>query len=502
MVRFGQSPPDCPPACRLDLGRAHWCSLNEAGQAERLEAFLAYDRARGFDMGQAPLMRFALLRIGDGEMRFCWTSHHILLDGWSQPRLWQELYEIYHSLVEGRSAQLEPTRPFRHYIQWLQSQDLTAAERYWREALRGFATPTPLGFGQPGDEDGLKDYRELQIELSATETASVERLGREASVTLNTVVQGAWGLLLSRYSGEQDVVFGATVSGRPPDLTGVHAMIGLFINTLPVRIRVNGSDPVDVWLQNIQVQQAEARQFEHTPLAQLQGWSEVSRGTPLFETLLVFENYPGAPSFGGELDGVQDTAEPDEPAIPLERTSYSITIAVVPAEQLCVRLTYDAERFTETSARHLLAHYRTILSGLANGIGQRVDRIGTRIGSGAPPAHRRLESDDAYSPLPSSLSNVRRAGGHDTGRHCSRVRRNVDDLLRTEQASRWFSPSPGFSRPRTKAINRDLPRPVVVSARRGLGRSESRCRVCASGSELSSGASRVHAGRQWCGRFD
>ncbi len=192
-------------------------------------------------------------------------------------------------------------RPYRDYIGWLRSQDLDAAEAFWRERLSGLDAPTPLTIDRPPADEPSHEHDEVRLVLAPETTAALQALGRTHQVTLNTVAQAAWALVLGRYSGLDDVVFGATVAGRPPELAGVESMVGLFINTLPVRVRIPARQSVLGWLRALQEQQSEARQYEHTPLADLQGWSDLRRGEALFESVLVFDNYPtavraGAPS--------------------------------------------------------------------------------------------------------------------------------------------------------------------------------------------------------------
>ena len=318
-------------------------------------------------------MRLAAMRVTEREYEFIWSSHHILLDGWSHPLLLRELHELYQSLIEHRAARVEPSRPYRHYIEWLQARDMARAGEFWRKALEGFSTPTPLVVASPPEDGAEPEYFEQQVELTSSESREAESLARAAAVTLNTVSQAAWGLLLSRYSGEPEVVFGATVSGRPPELSGVESMVGLFINTLPVRVRVDETAGVAQWLQRLQDQQAEAREFEYTPLVEVQRWSEVPRETPLFESLLVFENYPDAPSFTAEEDpGGSEATDPSEPVVPLERTNYPLTVAVIPGDRICVRITYDANQIETHAITGMLGHYRALMVDMARHVGQPV----------------------------------------------------------------------------------------------------------------------------------
>ena len=205
-----------------------------------LDDFLGEDRASGFDLTEAPLARLEVITTG-AESVLVWSFHHLLLDGWSMPLVLGELFSRYQALLKGESLEAGAAPSYRDYVAWLHGRDRNADERYWRERLAGWAAPTPI----PGDGDtGREGQGHHHAALDPDTTAALESLARRSRITLNTVMQGAWALLLSRYSGEDDVVFGATVSGRPAELPGVGEMIGLFINTVPVRVGVDGSRSV------------------------------------------------------------------------------------------------------------------------------------------------------------------------------------------------------------------------------------------------------------------
>ena len=346
---------------RLPWVEEDWRGLSPLEQQGRLEAFLEADRARGFDLGQAPLMRCALLREAEDTYRFVLGFHHLLLDGWSVSLLLNEVLAFYEAYCRGRELRLERPRPYRDYIAWLQQQDLAQAEGFWREALRGITAPTPLGVGRDvGGRERAPRYAEQRLELSAAVTGGLRALAREHRLTLNALVQGAWALLLSRYSGEEKVVFGATVSGRPAGLVGVEAMVGLFINTLPVRVRVPRHAFLLPWLQQLQGRQVEREQYAYSPLVAIQGWSEVPRGVPLFESLVVFENYPVEASLTEQRDGVQIRE-----VRAVERTNYPLTVVAAAAgAELSLKVMYDAARFEAATVTRLLEHFQTLLEGI------------------------------------------------------------------------------------------------------------------------------------------
>ena len=307
-------------------------------------------------------MRLTLLRLADAAYQLVWSMHHLLMDGWCQPIVLGEVLTSYEAAAHGREPQLPPSRPFRDFIAWLQQQDPSRAEAFWRESLRGFRAPTPLGIDRAAaDGSGaVGPFAERQRRLSAETTAALHTLARAHQLTLNTVVQGAWALLLGRYSGQVDVVYGVTVSGRPPELEGIESMVGLFINTLPLRIAVSEEAALVPWLKHLQDRQVALRQFEQSPLVQVQGWSEVPRGRPLFESIFVFENYPKDASLLEQASGlgVGDVRL-------LERTSYPLTVIVVPDAELLLRVGYDTQRFDADAIDRMLGHWQYLLEGIA-----------------------------------------------------------------------------------------------------------------------------------------
>ncbi|BBA33067.1 linear gramicidin synthase subunit C [Methylocaldum marinum] len=350
-----------------------WREIPPAEQAERLEAFLAADRAYGFELGQAPLMRCALLRIAEAKYYFVWSYHHLLLDGWSLPRVLGEISACYAAYSRGQAPQLSYARPYRDYIAWLQRQDLEQAERFWRETLQGFTAPTPLPIGrsETGRRPDATAYEEQTLRLSAALTGRLQALARAHRLTFNTLVQGVWALLLARYSGEADVLFGTTVSGRPAELPGVENMVGLFINTLPVRVRVPAEADVLPWLAQLQAQQAERDQYAYSPLVDIQGWSEVPRGLPLFESLVVFENYPIEAALAEQAHEIH-TRE----VRTVERTNYPLTlVAALVGSELSLKVVHDAERFEAATITRLLTHAETALGGMAANPAQRLSEL-------------------------------------------------------------------------------------------------------------------------------
>jgi amino acid adenylation domain-containing protein len=354
---------------QLPWEECDWQGLAPAAQQQQLETFLKSDRERGFDMRQPPLMRMTLIKLAKDTYYFIWSHHHLLLDGWSNPAILTEVFDFYQAELNGEQLSLPRPRPYRDYIVWIQQQNLSEAESFWRQRLQGFTAPTPMpierDFGSAAAEES---DREQQILLSVATTAALRSLARQQQLTLNTLVQGAWGLLLSRYSGEEDVIFGTVVSGRPPDLAGVESMVGLFVNTQPARVKIRPKDSLLSWLKQLQDRQIEARQYEYSPLVEVQRWSEVPRGLPLFDTLVVFENYPLESSLQKRVQNLEI-----ESVISFEKTNYALTLTVVPGEELALKISYNSNRFEDAAIpfgiaslhARMLGHLQVLLEGIA-----------------------------------------------------------------------------------------------------------------------------------------
>jgi amino acid adenylation domain-containing protein len=359
---------------KLPFLEEDWTAFSPSKQEEQLKAFQTADRERGFKLTQAPLLRLAVFRLARDIHQIVLSFHHLYLDGWSVALVINDVLAHYKQFRQGREWQSERRRPYRDYVAWLGQQDLAGAERFWRTALAGFTSPTPFGVDSPRDPlaDRTASYATKQTKLSTSATQALDSLARRHLLTLNTLVQGAWSLLLSRYSGEDDILFGATVSGRPAGLTGVELMVGLFINTLPVRVRVRREQSVLSFLQELQDRQGAAREYEYAPLVKIQSWSEVPAGIALFESLMVFENYPMDQGANGELSDleIRDTTS-------FEMTNYPVTVLALPGRQLSLRIDYDRRRFDDETIERMLGHFKRLLEGMVRDPEQRVSELTT-----------------------------------------------------------------------------------------------------------------------------
>jgi len=323
----------------------------EVVAAADVAALRERERLEGFDLGRAPLMRLKLVRHGENEHELIWTWHHIILDAWSVPIVMEELFALY-----GGQADLTPIRPYRDFVAWQRSRSLGDAEKFWRAELAGFQEPTPIRWTAQNPEP--PDYGLDYVQVPDVEMEALRDAARRSRLTINTLVQGAWALLLSRYSGRDDVLFGTAVAGRPPELTGIERMVGMMLNTLPVRVRVSPDERAGEWLENLQRRQAEARRFEHVPLATVLGWSDVPRGRQPFDSLLVFENVPV------ESERLRGTGLDLVDFDFVERSQFPLALVMEVRTRSRLGVGYDRSRFDRGSMLRLLGHLRTLLGQL------------------------------------------------------------------------------------------------------------------------------------------
>ncbi len=334
---------------KVPVDHHDWRGLSEEERSRGLQEHMAADRAQGFALAAAPLIRLSILRMKDDLWQIVFSYSHMILDGWSIGLLLQELPPLAHALVLGTPLPVAPKRrPFRDYVAWLRKQDLAEAEAWWRRTLAGITAPTPLGVDRPAHA-GLTERDSRFLRLPEAETSALKGWCQKQRITLSTLAHGAWALVLSRYSGEVDVVFGSTVSGRPTSLPGVDAMLGNFINTLPVRARVRPEVTALDWLQSLQADLIELRRYEYSPLVDVHGWSEVPRQLPLFESILVVEGLTG-----------EETLDTDI----YQRTNYPLTLVVGPDRELLLRADYDNSRFEPETIDRLLGHLSNVLQAL------------------------------------------------------------------------------------------------------------------------------------------
>ncbi|MFK1529500.1 non-ribosomal peptide synthase/polyketide synthase [Pseudomonas aeruginosa] len=322
--------------------------------AEALDELAASERRRGFELEQAPLLRLVLVRMDEERYHLVYTHHHILLDGWSSAQLLGEVLARY----TGEQAERTGGR-YRDYITWLQAQDKRVSEAFWKEQLAELLEPTRLAQVVAAEREQVGSGQ-FQRSLPPARTARLKTFAQRHAVTLNTLVQAAWSLLLQRYTGQDTVVFGATVAGRPAELAGIERQIGLFINTLPVVATPQPGMRLTDWLQEVQARSLALREQEHTPLFEIQRWAGL--GEALFDSLLVFENYPVAEALEkGAPGGVRFG-----PVSNHEQTNYPLTVALGVGDSLSLQYSYDRQAFSDAAVEQLDRHLLNLLEGFVD----------------------------------------------------------------------------------------------------------------------------------------
>jgi amino acid adenylation domain-containing protein len=338
--------------------RQDWSAHSET-EVERLLAEALASGARQSPALSEPPARVTLIRLGDDRHLLIWGYHHLLMDGWSHGIVLQEWFAAYDALCAGEPPRLAEHHPYRDFIGFLEQQSPTESEAFWRHALEGFRSPTPLGLDRPRSErvEGSSRYRTARTLIDGEGTARLRAFAREHRLTQWTLFAGAWALLLSRYSREQDVVFGTTVSGRPPALAGCDAMVGMFINALPVRARAHAEASLVPWLRALQEHQADIQHHGHCSVGDIQRWLKLPAQPPLFDSIVVFENYPEDTALSAlsrrlRLQAVGEAGDNHDP----------LTLTIAPqGEHLLVEVTCDEARFEPWVAELILQHLLALL---------------------------------------------------------------------------------------------------------------------------------------------
>ena len=341
-----------------------WRGLPADVQQARLAEAMAADERRGFTLEQPPLMRMTLIRLEEARWYALWTAHHLIVDGWTVPLVMNEVLAVYESQIAGRPAPPAAAGRYRDYIAWLQRQDLRAAEAFWRRTLEGFSSPSLLVADGRSTIHQTVSKRSQRGRLDPSLTETLQQLGREHSLTLNTWVVGAWALVMAHATGKRDVLFGAVVSGRPPQLRDIERTPGVFVNTLPVRAVTPADEKLMPWLARLQAQQLEARDYEYTPMTQVQGWSAVPAGAPLFDSLFIYENYPVEPSAAGAGSSLRIVRSDPDLVIP---TTYPLVAQVAQhGAAVGIELVFDAGRIGDEVAQSVLDGLQIVLAQAAS----------------------------------------------------------------------------------------------------------------------------------------
>ncbi|EST33059.1 hypothetical protein N566_19670 [Streptomycetaceae bacterium MP113-05] len=342
-----------------ERGEVEPAALGEQETEERLARFLAEDRETGFDLGAGALMRLALLRTAHDRWVLVWTHHHLLIDGWSLPVVAGEAFELYREATAGRDATLPPAPDYGAFVRWNTERDRGHEETFWRGRLDGFTSPAllrPATLTRGDTSDGAR--HEPGARLTPERDATVRRAARARGVTVAALVHAAWALVVAGRTGATDVAIGSVVAGRPAEVPDVERTVGLFVNTLPLRVSVAGSRSVGDWARSVHTALQDLADHQHSSLTDVTDWAGTPAGAPLFDSIVVVENYPFAHIDTGGLVL--------EKGHLLERTNYPVSVQVLPGDdRLELRICADAGACNEHDAQGLLDDLDAMLTALA-----------------------------------------------------------------------------------------------------------------------------------------
>jgi amino acid adenylation domain-containing protein len=349
--------------------------LNEKEKNLHLEEHTQRDKTRGFDLTRDLLLRVALLKTAPDTFWLAWSFHHILLDGWCLGIIYRDLIRSYRGLAQGKAVELDPVTPYENYIKWLQQQDKEEGLAYWQEYLGGYEQPAslPKWGNQPP-----QSYRQEEQDLVITEknVLALNTMARNHQVTLNTVMQTVWGILLQKYTGLDDVVFGVVVSGRPPGIEGIEKMVGLFINTVPTRFKSQPGDSFVQLLKNTYKETVPAREYEYLSLAEIQARTPLKSN--LLDHILAFENFPLREELNtahkGQVQG-KETFFYIESIRQYNQTNYDLNVIIIPRQLFIVRFNYNSSVYEREFLQRVGQHFKKVITQVIENPGIPVSRI-------------------------------------------------------------------------------------------------------------------------------
>ncbi|MBR8843002.1 non-ribosomal peptide synthetase [Pseudoalteromonas sp. JC3] len=337
--------------------------LDVAEQQAIVNQMRAEDKAEGFNVNMPPLVRVTVWQLAPQHYQLLWTQHHALIDGWCSGIVFSELLAIYHALSNKRDIQLSPAVPYKNYIAWLQSKDSDKAEQFWRTQVGQITERSHLPFSRYLEQPDYVVAREY-LQLTVEQTNALTLLAKQTRTTLNVVLQAAWALLLSRANRSKQVTFGTTVSGRPADLNGVESMVGLFINTVPAVISLDSEQSVSELLLQLQSDYIERDEYSYFPLSKIQKLSSEHAGRGLFDSLLVFENYPRS---------LSDASRHTEQSLQIKNiesqqgNNFPLSLIASHGEVLKIKFEYHSNHYSKHGIEQLRSCLGEILTAMSHG---------------------------------------------------------------------------------------------------------------------------------------
>ena len=366
------------PRVTIDVDVLDWSAVGDASQHARWTELLRRDRERGFDLAVAPLMRLTVARLAPDRHRLLWAMHHAIADGWSALVVLDEVLRDYAALVHGAAPSVDRGPSFDRFVGWTEAQDPARDEAFWRRTLS--ALPGPVGL--PGGSPRRRSPNRVRTTLVLTEeeTRALRATAARLRVTVNTLLMGAWAVLLARHTGRDDVVFGATVSERPAEIPDVDRAVGLYLSTVPVRAPTQRGAMVAEWLRELQIALGDARAHGTPGLAAIQRWSGLPATMPVFESLVVFENFPEsamrpfvagteAPPLSSDGHLVVRSAAMDVP------NDIPLVLLALPGDRMALHVVHDPAAVPDAVAARLPAQIATVLGGFASDDGRPLDDL-------------------------------------------------------------------------------------------------------------------------------
>ena len=331
--------------------------LDRAAQQKWMSEYQETDKARGFDLRIAQLIRLSIIRLSDNEFGLIWSHHHILMDGWCLSILVSDFFSLYKSLSRHKTIQLPEPTPYLEYIRWLEKVDAKGSLDYWTKYLKGYENETSVPGASAHRAQSYK-VAEVRLQFSRYQTSRLQSLGTQFSVTLNTIIQCVWGILLAKYNSTTDVVFGGVVSGRPAEIEDVEQIVGLFINTIPVRINTEGVTTFSDLIKQVQNEAIQSEPHHYVQLADVQSKSTLSQN--LLNHIMVFENYPVAEQIEEDIQVGQSSMSVVDVKV-FEQTNYDFNVVVLPGEKLIVNFNYNENRYDGEVVRRIGDHFTRIV---------------------------------------------------------------------------------------------------------------------------------------------
>jgi len=333
--------------------------------------FLQRDRERGLALSRAPLMRLTALRMPQGTYTIVWSFHHLIADAWSQSLLLAELIQQYDAIQSGVTLSLETPPSFRSYIEWLQKRSSASEEAFWKKTFEGFDIPPQLGVrcAAESEPDDHAKQQHVRHEFSKEQSRALRMHAQDQGMTLNTLIQGAWSVVLAKYTRSDDVIFGVTVATRPTEIDNSEAIIGPMLNTLPLRVKVRRGDTVKELMERVQQTGLDILECSSSPLTSIRQWAGIANSSELFESIVVYENAPFDSNVAQRINSLCTDMETVEP------TNYSLSLKVTPGPPLGLSVIYDTDRFNRAFAERLLNHIVSLITQIRSGSEIRVAQL-------------------------------------------------------------------------------------------------------------------------------